>query len=414
MILARLARGLTFGIVPRVGGHCLNLLGWRLLTLCVFLTAGLKAQYEVGPQDRARFERNLNRDDWTTLNCQVNHWPARLDYAFRFQAGYYLELPLKQYSGEKNVLRILTRITPERVGAPSKDLIQQFTLPPVPEKTRAVLGVDGGFMVGEGLFRVELLLADNHGRACRSHWKFTVARSREERRVQVALEPGEVEALNRLRWSDALPPEPSAPKLTVMLDATPLDPTSPKLHYFDRVLLLNSLVSMMQHVHYSDVHVVAFNLDQQRVLFDEANFNDEAFRRLSRILNDLELASVNVHVLSNPEGHLRMLARLMAAEATAESPSRAVIILGPSSRLQERFPAGILEHSETLPPVYYFEYHPFWIRNADFADVLRNMTQACEGKTFRIHSPGELATAIEALNRALSTNRAASAAGAGR
>jgi hypothetical protein len=361
----------------------------------------LFAQYEVGPADSERFERYLTRQEWTSLSCQVNHWPARLDYAFRFQAGYYVELPLKQYSGEKNILRILTRITPVREGEPSKDLIQQFTLPPVPDKTRAVLGVDGGFMVGEGRFLVELLLADNNGRACRAHWTFTASRSHEEKRVQVAIEPGKVEALNRLRWRDALPPEMGAPKLTVMLDATPLDPTSPKLHYFDRVLLLNSLVSMMQHVHYSAVHVVAFNLDQQRIIFDQADFDDEAFRRLSRLLNDLELAAVNVHVLSDPGGHLRMLAKLMNTEATAVAPSRAVIILGPASRLQDRFPAAMLEHPTALPPVYYFEYHPFWVRNADFADVLFNLAQTCEGKTFHIHSPGELATAIEVLNRAL-------------
>ncbi len=384
-----------------------------LLSIAILTCPSLHAQYEVGPPaDRERFQQYMGRQDWIPLTCQVNHWPARLDYAFRFQAGYYLELPMKQYSGEKNILRILTRITPEREGARPKDLIQQLRLPPVPDKTRAVLGVDGGFMVGEGRFAVELLLADNHGRACRAHWSFTAFRSREEKRVQVALEPGEVQALNRLRWTDALPPEPAAPKLTLMLDATPLDPTSPKLHYFDRVLLLNSMVSMMQHVHYSEVHVVAFNLDQQQILFDEANFSDEAFRRLNRLLNDLELAAVNVQVLGDPGGHLRMLAKLMNAEAASAAPSRAVIILGPASRLQERFPAAMLDHASALPPVYYFEYHPFWVRNADFADVLRNMTQTCEGKTFRIHSPGELASAIEVLNRALAQQpRAAASAG---
>jgi hypothetical protein len=270
--------------------------------------------------------------------------------------------------------------------------------------------VDGGFMVGEGRYRVELLMADSRGRACRANWTFAASRTHEERNVKVALEPDEVEALNRLRWSDALPPEPSAPRLTVMLDATPLDPSSPKLHYFDRMLLLNSLVSMMQHVHYSSVHVVAFNLDRQEILFDEAHFDESGFRRLSHALNELQLAALSVHVLADTSGHLRLLARLMNAETTAADPSRAVIFLGPVSRIQDRFPTPMLEHSTATPPVYYLEYHPFLIRNQDFGDVLRNLTQACQGKTFRIHSPGELASAIEALNRALGQDRRASAA----
>lgn len=387
-----------------------------VLALACLTGRSLLAQYEVGPSDRERYERYMTRENWSTLKCQVNHWPPRLDYAFRFQAGYYVDLPLKQYSGEKNVLRILTRITAEGEGGESKDLIQQFTLPPVPEKTRAVMGVDGGFMVGEGRFRVELLLSDNHGRACRAHWTFNASRNHEEKNVKVALAPGEVKALNRLRWSDALPPEPGAPKLTVMLDATPLNPDSPKLHYFDRMLLLNSLVSLMQHVHYSEVHIVAFNLDQQRILFDDANFDDSGFRRLSHLLNNLELASTSVSVLADSTGHLRLLARLVNGEATAAAPSRAVIFLGPASRIQDRFPVSMVEQAAARPPVYYLEYHPFWIRNADFADVLRNLTQACQGKTFRIHSPGELATAIEVLNRALEQSRgpASPSASAGR
>jgi hypothetical protein len=369
----------------------------------------LSAQYEVGPADSDRFQRYLAREEWSPLNCHVTHWTPRLDYAFRFQAGYYLNLPLKQYSGEKNVLQILTRITPEHEGAESKDLVQQFRLPPVPEKTRAVLDVDGGFMVGEGRYRVEFLMADNRGRGCRAHWTFGASRNHEERDVKVAIDPDGVEALNRLRWSDALPPEPSAPKLTVMLDATPLNPSSPKMHYYDRMLLLNSLVSMMQHVHYSAVHVVAFNLDRQEILFDEPKFDENGFRRLSRVLDELQLAALSVHVLADATGHLRLLAKLMNEEATASDPSRAVIFLGPASRIQDHFPAPMLEHPTSMPPVYYLEYHPFWIRNQDFADVLRNLTQTCQGKTFHIHSPGELASAIEVLNRALGQDRRAAA-----
>lgn len=195
-----------------------------------------------------------------------------------------------------------------------------------------------------------------------------------------------------------------------MLDATPLDQRAPKLHYFDRMLLLNSLVSLMQRVHYSEIHVVAFNLDQQRILFDEPDFGESAFRRLGHALNDLQLATTNVQVLSDPAGHLRLLAQLINAEAKAATPSRAVIFLGPVSRIQDRFPAAMLEHASAMPPVYYLEYHPFWVRDGEFADVLRNLTQACQGKTFRIHSPGELASAIEVLNRDFSQNRRATAA----
>ena len=54
-----------------------------------------------------------------------------------------------------------------------------------------------------------------------------------------------------------------------------------------------------------------------------------------------------------------------------------------------------------MPHVFYFEYHPYWGRGPEFADVLRNLTKACSGKAFSIHSPAELSDAIEVFARTL-------------
>ena len=48
-----------------------------------------------------------------------------------------------------------------------------------------------------------------------------------------------------------------------------------------------------------------------------------------------------------------------------------------------------------------FEYKPYWYRNGDFPDVVYHAIRALSGKTFRIHSPSDFATAVQALRAAL-------------
>jgi hypothetical protein len=370
------------------------------LVLALALLPSLLAQYEVAPSERQHFDRTMADFSLKQLHCTVNFWQPRLDFAFRYQAGYLVRFPVSQYEGENNQIHVLSRIVPEDGAA--VPLVQQFNLPKVPPANRNWLAVEGAYLLGPGRYKVDLLFTDSSGRGCRSHWTLDTPHLPENRRITLSLAPGAVQPLSTRRWDEVRAPEPAAAKLTIFLDATPFNPSASHMRPFDRLLLLSSLVSILARARYRDVSLVAFNLDQQKVILEEQHLDEQGYLRLAGKLRDLQLATVDYHVLNRRRGHVEMLARLMNAELAAPSPPGAVVFVGPSSSLRDRFPPELLQSgSAVMPRVFYFEYHPYWGRGPEFADVLRNLTKACSGKAFSIHSPAELSNAIEVFARTL-------------
>ena len=387
---------------PAQGQVLTGSMRWRVTPLLFALTflPSLLAQYEVAPSERQHFDRRMADSSLKQLHCTVNFWQPRLDFAFRFQAGYLVRFPVSQYAGEHNEIHILSRIVPQDGSA--VPLVQQFKLPKVPPGSGTWLAVEGAYLLGAGKYKVDLLFADNSGRGCRSHWTLETPHRAENDRITLSLTPGAVQPLNTRRWEEVRSPEPAAAKLTIFLDATPMNPSASRLRPFDRVLLLSSLVSLLAKARYRDVSLVAFNLDQQRVLLEEQHLDEQGYLRLANKLRDLELATVDYKVLKQRRGHVEMLARLMNTELAAPDPPDAVVFVGPSSSLRDRFPPELLQRGDAaMPHVFYFEYHPYWGRGPEFADVLRNLTKACSGKAFSIHSPAELSDAIEVFARTL-------------
>jgi hypothetical protein len=375
---------------------------WRLTPLLSALAfvPSLLAQYEVAPAERQHFDRTMADSSLKQVHCTVNYWPPRLDFAFRFQAGYLVRFPVSQYEGENNQIHILTRIAPQE--GPAVPLVQQFVLPKVPRSNPTWLAVEGAYLLGAGKYKVDLLFTDSSGRGCRAHWKFETPRRPENDRITLSLAPGAVQPLNIRRWDEVRSPEPAGAKLAIFLDATPINPSASQLRPFDRVLLLNSLVSLLAKARYRDVSLVAFNLDQQKVLLEAQHLDEQGYLSLANKLRDLQLATIDYEVLKRRRGHIEMLARLLNTELAAEDPPDAVVFLGPASSLRDRFPPELIQHgSAAMPHVFYFEYHPYWGRGPEFADVLRNLTKACSGKAFSIHSPAELSNAIEIFARSL-------------
>lgn len=370
------------------------------LLLALALAPSLLAQYEVAPSERQHFDVMMADSSLKQLHCTVNFWPPRLDFAFRFQAGYFVRFPVSQYEGENNQIHILSRIAPDDGAA--VPLLQQFTLPKVPPGSHTWLAVEGAYLLGAGKYKVDLLFADSSGRGCRAHWMFETPHQPENDRITLSLARGAVQPLSTRRWDEVRGPEPAAAKLTIFLDATPMNPSASHLRPFDRVLLLSSLVSLLARAHYRDVGLVAFNLDQQRVLLEEQHLDEQGYLRLANKLRDLELATIDYKVLKQRRGHVEMLARLMNTELAAPDPPEAVVFVGPASSLRDKFSPDLLQRgSAVMPHVFYFEYHPYWGRGPEFADVLRNLTKACSGKAFSIHSPAELSNAIEVFARTL-------------
>jgi len=102
-----------------------------------------------------------------TLQCEVSPLHPALNFGFRFQAGYLVRVPMSQYEGPRHYWAMLLRITPEG-GSPTY-LGSRMRLPDVP-RTKVAMEVGGGYLLGEGKYKVAWGLYDDTGRVCRKEW----------------------------------------------------------------------------------------------------------------------------------------------------------------------------------------------------------------------------------------------------
>ena len=165
------------------------------------LPAAAGAQSVVNIDRMSPAMRNFEwRPDDQPLACSVSAIKPALNFGFRFQAGYIVSVPMNQYRGTGHRWTVLLRITPES-GNPVY-LLSRYRLPEVP-KTNAEVEVGGGYLLGEGRYRVAWKLTDETGRVCRKDWRVQARLSRSESKVKVAMAPQSIEPFSAWTVGDS-------------------------------------------------------------------------------------------------------------------------------------------------------------------------------------------------------------------
>jgi len=322
-----------------------------------------------------------------------------LNFALRYQTGYYFTLSLNQFDRQKDRILCILRVKPldsDRLPIYWYRLLSLSRVPPAFKLIQS----NGGFAVGEGKYGVELALVDTRRRWARQHWKFEV-RPHGQKDIGVHLGRGEVQFVEQLRWKEnATRPAGEHSRLTILLHAAPARLRSIRLQGFDQMMLLSSLSSIMEHRPFTHVRLIAFNLDQQRTLFQKEEFDFRGFQELARSLGEVNLGTVSYDVLSRREGHIDLLESLLRKEMTAEQRSDAVLVLGPTARQYSAWKREVCK--EGAPDLFYFQYRPLWNAGSEFPDLIEHLMRACSGKTFRIHTPADLEVALAKLVRVVS------------
>ena len=339
------------------------------------------------------------------LKCSIEPFNPFLDFAFRFEAGFVARCALAQFEGKQDTLLSLIRITPQghapvvmggktKVPAIPADMLEQIN----PSKLKNSFEVSGAFSTGEGRYSVTVLLRDNSERVCQKRWTIRAALRHADHSIPVALNPGTVRPMVFHPWNGKLNGRGTGLRVTFVLDAAPIIPFEPKLQAWDRALLMESLLSLLKGIPCQSVRLAAFNLDQQKEIFEEDPLDRSGFVELEHRLHDFGLETVSYHILQRHEGWANLLAKLANHELARDKPADAVIFLGPRVSISQKMPAGLLKARETKGPrFFYFEYFPYWQRGGEFSDSIGLLTRAVGGTEFKIDSPGELAKDIQKM-----------------
>ena len=399
----------------------MRLSGVQVLVLSLLGTVMAYAQIPVIEPERIQMLDHLMNEsgDGGRLKCEVQVVKPFLDFSFRYEAGYVGHCALAQFEGRAAGLGAYLRIHPS--GKTAVYLADKFDLPEMPASMRPnyrwrhlreEAEFSGVFAAGPGEYQVDLAIVDDRSRFFQKHWQVRIEPSHRDRRAEIAIGENTVDSTAFAPWhegkdgSSSTATKAAGPQITVLLDAAPIYPASQKLRAWDSAFLMTSLNSLLRGVRPSTVRLIAFNLEQQREVFHEEVFGREQFAQLGQALKNLELGTISYRTLQAQGGWAELLTSLIHKEARGSRPSDAVVFLGPNVRNLNKIPRELLSSCESLNSrIFYLEFFP--IPGYEFPDTIHQLTNTCRGNVFKLHSPGDLAEAINKLQVRLPVSQAA-------
>jgi hypothetical protein len=332
------------------------------------------------------------------LRCDVTPGRPTLNFGFRFQAGFAVRVPISQFEGPGHNMAFIARVTPE--GGKPVYLGERMRLPNIPAGNKNDWNIGGVYLLGEGRYHVTWKLVDDRGRVCRKEWNVEARLHHGESAVRVALAPNTVTDLALRGVPAATHAKDDAPpiRLTVFLHATPVSPRRMRLGPRDLGTLLGALATLLERVPARSTRLVIFNLEQQKELFRQNDFQTTQMDRAARAMSQLELGLVDYHVLQNRTGHLDLLADLVNHELQEPEASDVVLFLGPLGRSYDKVPHDeLVQPARAAPRFFYFQYRSPFQMESVLPDTIQRTVSQLKGKVLLIRTPAELAKGIEQI-----------------
>ncbi len=375
-----------------------------LVPCAAFLHSGVAAAQDLIPpgepggavrifsSDAAILESTENRKD---LPCTVSPVKPVLGFDMKFHAGYDVQVALKDLSGSENQLTMIFRVILE--GHPESPIYfkQHYSVPAIEDNAGGSAYLQGGFQLGEGKYHIDWLMRDRQERDCSFHWDAEATIPQRDRPMTVDIPAGAVQPLDSELFKEEAPVEraktASPVNVKVMVNFAPQDSSSSTLQPFDTVALVSILRNIARDPHISSFSVVAYNMQEQRVIYRQVSANQIDFPALGHALTSLNLGTVDLKRLSQKHGDTEFLSKLITTEVKEEKQGPdAVIFAGPKIMLDDGLSNETLKQlADVKFPVFYMNYNLNPQANP-WRDAIGSAVKALRGAEFTIARPRDL------------------------
>ena len=273
------------------------------------------------PDAISRFEQRKNSKK---LNCEQVEMSelAVLGLDLRYHGYFNVRIPAAELAEGGMVLALL-RVTPQNGKAVI--LGEEFEVPSVSDLVKSLKEIpgpllhrmQGGFVVGPGKYKVELLLTAPNKR---TRYK-RVRLKTEATRYTGVMKRNAVGADPQVAWDGKL--QADGLRLTILVNATA--PSGAEAKLWEYPLLTGMTQTVLEQVACRSVRVVAFNLDQQVEMYGSDNFAPTKWKAFNDSLTGAELSTIDYRKLSSGSAaeYLQDL-----VEKETEARPDAVVILG--------------------------------------------------------------------------------------
>jgi hypothetical protein len=381
----------------------------RVVAFCCFAAGGLLASLgamqaqtlmrgtaggtvQLIGNDAAILESNEARKD---LPCNVTPVKPLLGFDLRFHSGYDITIPLRELAGEGDGLTIIFRVTPASAKDSRYYFSQRYTVPEIDDEARGDAYLGGGFDIGEGDYHVDWLMRDRMERVCSSSWDVTAALSSRDQGIKLAITPNEVDPSDAEFFKEEPPVTRMQPedafKVKVLINFAPQQGAAATMQPIDTSALVSILRNISREPRIYRFSVVAFNMNEQRVVYRQDDADQIDFPKMGKALASLKFGMVDYKKLADPHSGSDFLARLVMDEL-GNNKADAVIFAGPKAGLNDNVPTDTLKDLTSVSfPVFYLNYNLSPVQNP-WRDPIGNIVKRLRGYEYTITRPRDLWT----------------------
>lgn len=369
----------------------------------------------LGGGDLSIFELKEPRRD---LSCVVSPIKPSMGFDLRFHAGYDISVPLKELAGSENLLTVVFRVIPESRKDSPYYFTHKIRVPRLEEDAKGDAYLQGSFDLGEGKYTVEWLMRDRTERYCSQFWDVEAELPAKDKSLSIELQPGEVAPSPQDQFLDEPPVERTASEsplnVKVLVNFAPQNALASSLQPLDTMPMTTMLRQIQRDPRIARFSVVAFNLQEQRVLYRQQALSHIDMPALGDALRNLQLGKVSIDALAKKNAETEFLSSLIQNEFSGDERPDALIFAGPRAPVTEKVPDESLRTVGELDyPVFYVNYTLNPQANP-WKDAISHAVRYFRGQEFTVTRPRDLWYAIsEMVTKIVNTKagkRAASAA----
>lgn len=348
--------------------------------------------------DRAVLEAGEPRSD---LPCTLIHEKAVLGFDLRFHGRFDVAVPLRELAGPENLLTILFRVTPEAKPEEPAYFVQRIRVPSIEDDAKGDAYIQGSFDLGEGKYHIDWLMRDRAERVCSSYWDIEASLAKKDKEVVLMIEPNLVHATEMEQFRDEPPIQRNLDvglNVKIVVNFAPQNARSAALQPIDVGALVSILRTISRDPRIGKFSVVAFNMQEQKVLYRHNNGDRIDFPAIGQAVTDIRLGTVDLGRLSQKNGETDFLANLIRTELSAEGEKPdAVIFAGPKAMLNQNISQETLREVGDLNyPVFYMNYN-LSPHAVPWRDAISHAVKHFRGVEYTISQPRDLWYAVSEM-----------------
>jgi len=342
--------------------------------------------------DAAILETQDVRSD---LPCTVTPMKPTLGFDLRFHAGYDVAIPLKELAGSDDLLTMIFRVIPWNHKDQPVYFSQRLSVPAIESDARGNAYLQGSFDVGEGNYHIDFLMRDRAERVCSYYWDSQAELPLKDKQLVLMMAPEAIQAAEREPFKEEPPverEESSGPlNVKVIINFAPQNARSATLQPLDTNALISILRSVAREPRIRKFSIVAFNMQEQRVVYRQENSEQIDFPALGEALTSLNLGTVDLKRLSQKHGETEFLTNLLAEEMnSSKGRPDALIFAGPKVMLDEAVSQDSLEQLDSVDyPVFYMNFNLNPQANP-WRDAIGSAVKHLKGYEYTISRPRDL------------------------